>query len=83
MLEHINSLCSHRRIPCPLSCGTNLPRFVFHNNIIYFLFNFFFCSVVFERHFGRFAFWHVLKFFFAILYTLLIAFHKTYCLKRR
>ena len=41
MREHINSLCSHKRIPCPLSCGTNLPRYVFHN-IIYFRFNFIF-----------------------------------------
>ena len=26
MREHSESLCSHKRIPYPLSCGTNLPR---------------------------------------------------------
>ena len=91
MREHINSLCSHKRIPCPLSCGTNLPRYVFHS-IIYFLLKFclFVClfvsvalSLTKERHFGLFAFWHVLKILLAILYTPLIAFHKTYCLKRQ
>ena len=56
MREHINSLCSHKRIPCPLSCGTNLPRYVFHS-IIYFLLKFClfvclfvcFCSIVFDK----------------------------------
>jgi len=26
MGHHVDSLCSHKRIPCPLSCGINLPR---------------------------------------------------------
>ena len=29
MGHHVDSLCSHKRIPCPLSCGINLPRYVF------------------------------------------------------
>ena len=33
MQEHVDSLCSHKRISCPLSCGTNLPRYVFVNVI--------------------------------------------------
>ena len=28
MGHHVDCLCSHKRIPCPLSCGINLPRYV-------------------------------------------------------
>ena len=37
--EHIDSLCSHKRIPCPLSCGANLPRYDILN-VIYLVFHF-------------------------------------------
>ena len=29
MGNHVDSLCSHKRISCPLSCGIDLPRYVF------------------------------------------------------
>lgn len=74
MREHVNSLCSHKRIPCPLSCGTNLPRYVFAD-VIYDIFHFVLCVFVValsmekERHLSRFAFWHVLLLSLAMLHA--------------
>ena len=34
MQEHVDHFCSHKRISCPLSCGSSLPRFVL-NKISY------------------------------------------------